>query len=505
MELNKNITGIRNNRSVLIRYIQLCEQYKSDIISKSKENSQNLFIAGAITKKAHDLGIYETFKNRPAQEWIDYYDHLIEGYKNKIHNLDYELEKSKTNPRIHFANYTFLITLLLITSGLFILTDNYWNGITGMVVRDTTTNVTILNVAPNMTNVTISPVLPFSYENLTCNATAIDDNLDPISFNYVWYNNGVIAESATNSSILMHTNTTEGENWTCQATPYDGNTNGNPMNASVIIQGSPLNVTKIEITDNGGNYNSMLVTPIDGSSSNVAIRATIYDKDGYGNHTITAYLCDPDRYSRCNDTNYSYAKNLTYLSAGPSAYTLYYTYNGTTGTSQFWNKPGTWRLYVKAIDPAYNSFNQTNFTYSELLAINYSVSILSLGSTINVEGQWNNGTRSYIITNFGNVNLSLSWNSSDMIGALDSWILNGTDFAVDDDNSSLDDTDNLAMVYLNSTPKIFEPASGLLACTSNECTNSNSTLNTYFHIAPPANITAGVYNNTITLTVTKKS
>ncbi len=70
---------------------------------------------------------------------------------------------------------------------------------------------------------------------------------------------------------------------------------------------------------------------------------------------------------------------------------------------------------------------------------------------------------------------------------------------VDDDTSITDDTGNLALVYLNATPKEF--MSNLVTCNATICSNTNATTNTYFHIYPPANLTVGTYNTTITITL----
>ena len=102
------------------------------------------------------------------------------------------------------------------------------------------------------------------------------------------------------------------------------------------------------------------------------------------------------------------------------------------------------------------------------------------------------------MTNFGNVVLNISWNASDMISQDDSWELNNTDFAVDDDTFVSEDTADISLSYLNASQNTFEPASGLLICTSDSCSDTNSTLNTYYHIYPPTGLLAGTYNTSRT-------
>jgi hypothetical protein len=264
----------------------------------------------------------------------------------------------------------------------------------------------------------------------------------------------------------------------------------------------PAKVTRLEITDQGLDYSRMSLSPVEGSTSDAAIRATIYDTDGITGLNVTAYICDVEDYASCSDSTYTYAQNLTYLEpAGTDEY--YYIYNGTDNTPQFWKQSGIWKLYVKVIDSSTTNYNETDFSYSTLMAINISTNI-TLGSGTATLGQWNSGTDEYTITNLGNLNLSLTWNASDMESGIDTWQLNGTDFAIDDDNDYSDYINNLAMVYLNATTKSFQPSSGLLRCDSDSCVNENSTLDTYYHIAPPLGLKAGTYNTTITIKLSQK-
>jgi hypothetical protein len=496
---NKIISEKRRQRLKLISYVQLCHEYKRLVANASLENSKKLLAAKDITQKQHDLGIYLTYKGKPLSQWISYYDSLISKYDTKINQLTQDIEEIRSSEtKIPLL----MVIFLMLATGLFMFAG-YRSGITGMAVVQTSANITIINVAPAISSMNLTPAAPYTDNNLTCNATGVDNNLDAVSIIYRWYNNSVIVPELYNLSTVVESYTSSGDNWTCEAIPFDGLLNGTPQNRSVIILGSGINVTKLEITDSGLDYSNMLITPVEGSRSSVAIRAAIYDKDGYRNQNITAYLCDEATYSVCNQTNYTYAKNLSYSGTAPQQYTIYFTYNGSDDMPQFWKSPGTWKLYVHAIDGNYTSSNSTNFTYTELMAINYSNSVI-FGSSPNQYSRWNNGTRLYIMQNFGNNNLSISWNASDMVGRIDTWHLNGTDFAIDDDNAVDLDPTNLPMVYLNQTVKSFEPASGLLRCSSDSCGNSNATLNTYYHIYPP-NLTAGTYNTSITITVSKKS
>ena len=253
----------------------------------------------------------------------------------------------------------------------------------------------------------------------------------------------------------------------------------------------------------------MSLTPVQASTSNTAIRARIYDIDGNNNQIITAYICNLDAYSNCNETNYTYAKNLTYISEDANDY-HYFGYNGSSDMPLFYESNGTWRLYVKAVDTEFSDSNITDFTYVELNALgvlnssNDSVSGINLGNGSVQTGAWSVGSNNYTLRNYGNTILSIEINASDMITSGDTWNLNNTDFAIDDDQDLTDDTGNLALVYLNNTPKAFEYPGGLLSCTSSSCSNENATLTTYYNIAPPAGLKAGTYNTTILFTVSQK-
>ena len=164
----------------------------------------------------------------------------------------------------------------------------------------------------------------------------------------------------------------------------------------------------------------------------------------------------------------------------------------------FWELGGLWKMIVNVTDEGFNSYNLTNFTYSTVRSINYSTNV-TLGGEYISPGSWNNGTTAYIVTNWGNLNLSMNWSASDFVGPNMTWVLNNTDFGIDDDTSIDDDTDNLALVYLNATPKEFTP--NMVVCNSTVCDNTNASTNTYFHIYPPANLSAGTYNTTMTITI----
>lgn len=492
----------RKTRSELIRYIALCEKYKLEITKIAEDHNKKLYSNNEIDYNRYISKSYETFNDKPLECWLLYYDNYIESYKEKIKSIDQSIKSLQKHST--FTNYT-LITLILIMSGFFLFTS-LQAGITGMAVTNltTTANVTVLDAAPTV-NVSIDPSAPYTNNSLFCNASTYDANLDTVIVYYSWFKDGVINTSLNNVTTVASSNTSKGENWTCQATPNDGTQNGTAVNASVLIQNYPANVSLLEITDHLDNYSDMALTPISGARANAAIRATIYDIDGFTNQSVTSYLCDIDDYSICNSTNYTYAINLTYLEPASGTDEYYYTYNGTNNTPQFWKQNGTWKLFVRIVDEGSTNNNESDFTYNELRSINYSSNVTLGDGDIQI-GEWNNGTFEYIMTNLGNIILSLQWNASHPImNATENMTLNGTDFAVDDDMAVVEDTNNIQLTYLNATNKTFEPSSGLLRCASDSCLNENATLPTYYHIYPPIGLKPGTYNTTITITLNTKN
>ncbi len=108
-------------------------------------------------------------------------------------------------------------------------------------LENISTSVTIINTPPS-TAVSISPSPAAQGSDVTCSALATDADGDSINFTYIWWN-GVtqVATTFTNSTtfLLAGANTTNGETWTCQVTPFDGFANGTATNASVNIQAAP--------------------------------------------------------------------------------------------------------------------------------------------------------------------------------------------------------------------------------------------------------------------------
>ncbi|MCK4429411.1 MAG: hypothetical protein KAU95_03480, partial [Candidatus Aenigmarchaeota archaeon] len=104
---------------------------------------------------------------------------------------------------------------------------------------------TVSNNLPNTTIPTLTPSTPTTNQNLNCSFTVTDLDADTLYANYTWYKDGSsyssgqvsVTNGIESSIILGYGNTSKGEEWLCQITPYDQYDYGTPRNStSVTIQ-----------------------------------------------------------------------------------------------------------------------------------------------------------------------------------------------------------------------------------------------------------------------------
>ncbi len=95
------------------------------------------------------------------------------------------------------------------------------------------------------TEVQITPYIPISSENLTCNVIVISDSSSSgMTADYIWYKNGIEDSSGsfsinnnTNTSLVLSSgNTTENDIWVCNVRVTDGSY-GEYVNSSVFVRG----------------------------------------------------------------------------------------------------------------------------------------------------------------------------------------------------------------------------------------------------------------------------
>ncbi len=296
----------------------------------------------------------------------------------------------------------------------------------------------------------------------------------------------------------------------------DGNgANSSYYNTTLILYDFLPDITNVEMADAGGVYSSCTaatcaLNPVEHSNATVAARVTINDTDDDCDSSGNVYLSLCLNTSSCSPAIQDYGWELDSVSRTGSICTFTFSVNKTASdsTPEFFRAPSSnYKWYVNATSQAgartIDSERTDSWTYGTLKAVDYP-STVTLGDGSPVLGQWNNGTSLAVMTNWGNDNLHLQWNATDPTSGTDTWILNGTDFQIDDDNKHGSETEgSIAPVYMDGTKRTFEPSSGLEVCSSAGCDNPslNETLNTYYHIRPPIGLAAGTYNSTISITI----
>lgn len=314
---------------------------------------------------------------------------------------------------------------------------------------------------------------------------------------------GVPGEEWANNTIYVSIWTTDSSG---EASEY--------YNTTLVVYDYLPDITNIEMTDAGSTYSSCIsstcgINPVEHSDSHVAVRVTATDTDQdcdiTGSET-NIHLCLNN--DSCSPSISDY--NLEIDSVTRLGSTCAYTFsaNKTSGTPEFFRAPSSnYKLYVNVSSQAGQRISDpertASWTYGTLKSMNYPSTIVLGDGSINL-GQWNPGTTVATMSNWGNEKLDIEWSATDPTSGSYTWTLNGTDFQIDDDNShSNESSGHIAPIYLDSSAKTFEPGDGLDVCGSVACNNANlnETLDTYFHILPPLGLPSGVYNSTITITI----
>ena len=113
----------------------------------------------------------------------------------------------------------------------------------GNYTQTTSSSNTYPNQVPTVSSVTISPSTAYTNDSLECNATITDIDADTLTAYFKWYVNNSLNETGSLSPVTNGTstlistlgsgNTTKGNEWICEITPYDGTENGTALNSSV--------------------------------------------------------------------------------------------------------------------------------------------------------------------------------------------------------------------------------------------------------------------------------
>lgn len=503
---------LKEKRKEIVRRLEAAITFKKKLLIEAEKTLDD-YKNGAISYERYREILDECLDKRTREQWIRYYDSYVENCRVYIEEIDRQLEECrKESKRRAVRNIGLVVGLMMVV----VLALTMYRTIqpTGFAVAPL--NVTVLNLAPNATNLQITPTTAYTNDTLTCSGSLSDWNADSVSAYYKWYSNstGSKARLSYATSYLASGNFTSSNNITCSIVPYDSIVNGTARNASRFISNKAPVMQTVEITNNGSSYALRTVTPVEGTRARVAIRALVTDGDCSKESNVTAYICNTTKASSCGASSYTYYKVLSYYKQGASNSQCYFTYNGTSNMPQFWMLGGAWNLTVVARDNSSGgttSNNFSSFTYQTLKAINYPTRVYLGNGSIKLGG-WSVNSTAVNVTNYGNDVLNLTWNISNpqLSSGADIWVIDGKDFQVDDDSSysSQSSDQYLRTVNLSNAGRSFFPASGLQRCISDNCNEGawtqfikNESMPTYFHIKPPLGLTAGTYSTTVWITL----
>ncbi len=176
------------------------------------------------------------------------------------------------------------------------------------------TEITILNTAPEIENVFITPSNPFTTDDLIVSCDYFDADKDKESgTTYKWFKdtgNGFI-DTGIITKTVPSANTAKGEIWKCNVTPKDGKDFGETVESNEIEIKNSKPTAKITSPENGKVFNFEEEIVFDGSKSSDADEDVLSfkwrikdDEIGSeakftktlppGNHTITLFVDDED-------------------------------------------------------------------------------------------------------------------------------------------------------------------------------------------------------------------
>jgi len=253
------------------------------------------------------------------------------------------------------------------------------------------------------------------------------------------------------------------------------------------------------------------INPVENTTKNVLVKATIEDSNGNCNTFTsgngTAYLCSG--VVPCTSATANHTITLVYNSTDGQwgAGNKYCNISGAVEPFEFYELNGTWTINVSLTDGVdLSSPSLKNWTYGELAAFSYAPGGTVNMGNLNLE-TWNNGTGQQPVRNTGNIILDVAWNATNFTGQAygDKLNITGSNYIIDDDALSPDDTGNMPQKFINESSNVqiaFVPDSGLLRCVSPACANTNSTYDVYWHIYIPGGLRSDTYNNSIEVTST---
>jgi hypothetical protein len=295
------------------------------------------------------------------------------------------------------------------------------------------------NTVPSITGVEITPQIPNSANDLTCNATGWSDNEgNSEQYHFNWYNNSVHylhVLQASNIHVLGSGNTSVGEEWNCTVTPYDGYQNGSSMSDNVtIVNGAPSKVTLVSPSNNDDtsinrtqvlNWSEASDPENDPLTYEINItRTTFAGEPGCGVNSISVSGISILNYTTqelCVDDWYDWKVRA---------------YDG----QDYGEWSDTWNFSVQS------------YMNANLLSNNINFGFISQGEVLNTS---KNSSESFKIENTGNVKLNLTIYGNDSLWIRDYADLNTSYFQFKANNSDTEvgtfDTGNSQMTWTNVT------------------------------------------------------
>lgn len=509
-EIKRRLEEYRKRKHELELQRQTALTYKKQVTTLLEEALAQ-YRQGKLSYEDYQRLLASTPGGRTREAWISYYTCYIKECDEHLAAIDSEIHSVAKELRSTAVVNTSIVAAIIVavTALLFVFGPE----LTGFVTAPL--NVTVVNAAPNITSIDVTPDTPYTNSTMTCTITTEDFNNDAVTIHYRWFNNntGVQQQLAFVGSTLDGSNFTSSNNITCQGTPDDVTVNGTSLNSSEFIENLAPVMASVEIGDHLQAFN-YVVTPIGGQNASVAIKALVTDGDCSSENNLTAYVCNLTSAPSCSNTNFTYSKVLTFYQT-VSTSSCYFTFNGSATMPQFWSESGgtrKWNITVVASDNSSRGVtddNYSNFTYNSLEDISYPTR-LYLGNESITVGGFSTNTTATNLTNFGNVNLSLQWNVSNptRLGGGGTWTIDGTDFQLDDDSAQGSSDTLITFINLTGTLQNSYPAGGLVVCNADTCNEGyysqftrNETLETYFHIKPPTGLPAGTYSATIWIVI----
>ncbi|UCG03735.1 MAG: hypothetical protein JSW11_07065, partial [Candidatus Heimdallarchaeota archaeon] len=149
---------------------------------------------------------------------------------------------------------------------------------------DLPVNVTIINSAPVVTGIEVTPLVPTSQDSLTLDYSFIDADLDSEGDSLIiWYKNGVLQDVLNGSSTVDPSYTSKNEIWHVKVKPYDGTDYGDwvTLAENVTIRNTPPVASNVEILES---------SPVENDSDLHAFYTYFdYDGDGQDNSSREIY------------------------------------------------------------------------------------------------------------------------------------------------------------------------------------------------------------------------